>query len=94
MPSPDELVAAAVQVLTAGAVVVAALVWVRTRSWSPAVPVLLELLLAAGLLRLSADGDWRAVATAAVVVVIRTVVRRSLAGSRPGRRRAVEEEMA
>jgi hypothetical protein len=72
--------------VSASAVVVSVLVWLVTRAWDPAVPVLLELLLAAGLLRLSAAADWRAIAAAAAIVAIRTLVtrsRRATAASRP-----------
>lgn len=65
------LLAGLAVLVTGAAVVVAALVYAVTRAWSPAVPVLLELLLAAGLLRLAADPDWRAVAAAAVLVLVR-----------------------
>lgn len=39
-----------------------------------AIAVLLELLLAAGLLRLADDPGWRSITTAAVVVALRRVV--------------------
>jgi hypothetical protein len=45
-----------------------------TRDARLALAVLLDLLLAAGLLRLGADPDWRALATAAVVVAVRRLV--------------------
>ena len=64
--------------ITAAAVVVATAIWAVTRSWSPALPVLLELLLAAGLLRLSADAGWRAIAAAALVVAVRKLVTSAL----------------
>ena len=49
---------------------------VLARTWQlrQALPVLLELLMAAGLLRLAHDATWRAIATAAAVVVLRKVV--------------------
>ena len=64
--------------------VCAAAVLVRTRSVEQALPVLLELLLAAGLLRLSQDVTWQTLATAAVVVVLRRLV--AAYGLRPTRR--------
>lgn len=70
------LLASLAVLVTGAAVVVAVLVYAVTRAWSPAVPVLLELLLAAGLLRLAADPDWRAVAAAAVLVLVRQGVTR------------------
>ncbi|WP_199522381.1 hypothetical protein [Geodermatophilus marinus] len=62
----------------AGAVVVAALVagalaLAVTRRPLTALGVLLDLLVAAGLLRLAGDPDWRAVLGAAVVVTVRQV---------------------
>lgn len=64
----------AAAVCTVSALVAAGAVLARTRSPAQALPVLLELLLAAGLLRLTADASWRALATAAIVVALRTVV--------------------
>lgn len=60
--------------VAAAAVLVAALVWAATRAWSPAVPVLLDLLLAAGLLHLAAEPDWPAIGTAASLVALRKAV--------------------
>jgi hypothetical protein len=62
--------AAAVLVSTSG-VVLAGWAWLLTRSSRPALPVLLDFLLAAGLLRLAVDQGWAAIAAAAAVVVIR-----------------------
>lgn len=80
------LLTALAALLTGAAVLVALAVFAVTRAWSPAVPVLLDLLLAAGLLRLTADPDWRAVAAAAVLVLVRRGVtvleRRSLRAER------------
>ncbi|MGN6250917.1 MAG: hypothetical protein ACTHNS_03785 [Marmoricola sp.] len=69
------LAATVADVITAVAVVVAVLLWLRFRSWSPTIPVFLELLLAAGLLRLGAADTWRAIAGAAAIVAIRTLVK-------------------
>jgi hypothetical protein len=52
-----------------------------------ALHVLLDLLLAAGLLRLTADAGWPAIAVTAAVVVLRHFVTRSLT-SALGRQRA------
>lgn len=51
-----------------------ALVLLRGRELLPAMGVLLEFLLAAGLLRLADDPGWRQLVTAAAVVVLRRVV--------------------
>ncbi|WP_214056558.1 DUF1622 domain-containing protein [Nocardioides aquaticus] len=61
--------------ITVAAVLLTVLIWLATRAWRPTVPVLLELLLAAGLLRLSVNDDWRAIAGAAAIVAIRTLVK-------------------
>lgn len=58
---------------TAAAVVSGLLVGAATRQLHAALPVLLELLLAAGLLRLSAGGTWTGIATAVVIVAVRKV---------------------
>ena len=52
----------------------AVLVLVGSRDARTAVAVLLELLLAAGLLRLADDPGWREIATAAVVVALRRLL--------------------
>lgn len=77
MTSSDlaSLTESAATVLTGAAVVIAIAVWLTTRAWQPAMPVLLELLLAAGLLRLSATDSWNTIAAAAAIVAIRTVIR-------------------
>ncbi len=60
----------------------------RTRELGQALPVLLEFLLAAGLLRLAHDATWRALATAAAIVGLRRLVvayaLRPARGARPG----------
>lgn len=52
--------------------------------WREALPLTLDLWTAAGLLRLTADRSWSAVATAAALVLVRRVVARPLL--RPPRR--------
>ncbi len=52
----------------------AALVLLRGRALRPALEVLLEFLLAAGLLRLADEPGWRQLVTAAAVVALRRVV--------------------
>lgn len=44
----------------------------------PALQVMLELLTAAGLLRLSVDSAWSAIAATAVLIVLRKTITRSL----------------
>lgn len=60
--------------------------WLATRAWQPTMPILLEMLLAAGLLRLSATDDWRTIAATAAIITIRTIIR---TGIRPGTGTAV-----
>lgn len=72
---PTGLAEPAATAITASAVVIAVMLWMVTRRWRPTMPVFLELLLAAGLLRLSAADDWNSIAAAGAIVVIRTVVR-------------------
>lgn len=56
------------------AVVCGVLVLSRTRSVRRSLPVLLDLLLAAGLLRLAAGPSWTELGVAGVVVAVRGVV--------------------
>ena len=71
------------QVCTLLALVSAAAVLLRTRDVRLALGVLLQLLLAAGLLRLSGDPTWRTVLLAAVVVGLRQVLVVGLRGPVP-----------
>lgn len=68
------------------------LVLALTRRIKPALGVLLDFLLAAGLLRLSLAGTWTAIASAGMLVVIRKVVvlgLDSVAESRTASRRLI-----
>ncbi|SFF03182.1 DUF1622 domain-containing protein [Blastococcus tunisiensis] len=56
------------------AVVAGALALVVTRRPLPALAVLLDLLLAAGLLRLAGDPDWQGIVTAAAIVALRHLI--------------------
>lgn len=69
--------------LAAAAIVMAGLTLIVLRRPRLALHVLLDLLLAAGLLRLSVDASWRTIAVTALVVVVRHVVMRSLAPPPP-----------
>ncbi|MFY1622896.1 hypothetical protein ACN268_06795 [Micromonospora sp. WMMD735] len=62
------LLATGVSALALG---VGAVTLLTTRSWRTALRVLLDLLVAAGLLRLAGGRSWSALATAAAVVVLR-----------------------
>jgi hypothetical protein len=75
-------VTAVAPLVVAAALVVSGLVLASARSPATALAVLLDLLLAAGLLRLSADAAPGAIASAALVVVIRKVAGLGLAAGR------------
>ncbi|ULE34502.1 hypothetical protein [Mycobacterium sp. IDR2000157661] len=66
--------------VAACALVLSAAVLVIFRRLGPALHVLLDLLLAAGLLRLSADASWDVIAVAAVVIALRRVLAATLLG--------------
>ena len=70
---------AAPVLVSAFGVVAGLLVFGATRRLRLALSVLLELLTAAGLLRLSAEGSWAALGGAASIVFVRKLVTRSLA---------------
>ena len=79
-------------VLTAVGLLLGGAASVATRQFLAGLPLLLEFLLAAGLLRLAVLDTWVAIATVAVIVVIRKVstvgIRQATlarAGSQPGR---------
>ena len=80
------LTATAALLCTVLALVCAGAVLARTRSVAQALPVLLELFLAAGLLRLAHDPSWRAIAGAAALVGLRKLV--VAYGLRPAQRSA------
>lgn len=71
--------------LTGTALGSAAAVWALTASWRAALRVLLELLTAAGLIRLAAVQGWADIAGVAAIVTIRHVLSVVLLGpaSRP-----------
>ena len=74
MSALEELTRLAAVAVGAGALVAGALVLVGTRRPSVALPVLLELLLAAGLLRLAGDPSWDTIAAVAGVVLLRRLI--------------------
>ncbi|MEV4832559.1 hypothetical protein AB0K25_30080 [Micromonospora sp. NPDC049257] len=61
-------------VVSALALGVGGVVLLTVRSWRTALGVLLELLVAAGLLRLPGGRSWPALATAVAVIVLRRVL--------------------
>jgi hypothetical protein len=65
---------AAALVLAAAGLLLAALTLASTRSLRPALGVLLDLLLGAGLLRLTFLDTWTAIASAAALVAVRKLV--------------------
>ncbi len=71
------------QMVAEAALVAGALTLAVTRRPSVALGVLLDLLLAAGLLRLAGDPDWPIIGTAAVIVALRRLLGAALrAGGR------------
>ena len=79
------LVAALVPVVVTAGLALSALTLLSTRRLSAALPVLLDLLLAAGLLRLSATASWQAIASAAAIVVIRKLATLGITAARRAR---------
>ena len=61
-------------VLAVAALVLAVCLGLRTRAWDPTVPVVVDLLLSAALLRLTAtDDSWRSIIAVAALVAVRTL---------------------
>ena len=69
-----EVTAAAASGIAAAALLAGALALARARRPALALAVFLDLLLAAGLLRLAGDPGWQAIATAAAVVAVRRLI--------------------
>jgi len=72
-------------VVTAAALVCGGVALARTRRLSEALAVFLDLLTAAGLLRLAATPTWRALATSAAIVALRHLGGAGLAAGRRAR---------
>lgn len=83
MTSLDSLLDAAALLVTAAAFVAASTALLVTRRWRVALAVLLDLLTAAGLLRLAQPPDLGRLAAAAAVLAVR---RLAVAGLRPAGR--------
>jgi|tagenome__1003787_1003787.scaffolds.fasta_scaffold20859098_2 hypothetical protein len=81
----SSLVAALVPLVVAAGLVLSALTLLATRRVTASLPVLLDLLLAAALLRLSAAASWQAIASAAAIVVLRKLATLGIAGARRAR---------
>jgi len=79
------VVAVLLPLLVAAALALFALTLLSTRRITTALPVLLDLLLAAGLLRLSATGTWQAIASAAAIVVIRKLATTGISAAQRAR---------
>lgn len=71
-------------VLTATALVCGAGTLLLSCSWRTGLRVLLDLLTAAGLIRLAGTHDWPGIGAAAAIVIIRTAVSAALSGGVPG----------
>lgn len=70
----EAAVAAMALTVAAAALVAAALALVATRKPGLALSVLLDMLLAAGLLRLVGESSWQSIATAAAIVALRRLI--------------------
>jgi hypothetical protein len=91
----EEVTAWASVGIGAAALVAGAVAFLSTGRPGLALSVLLDLLLAAGLLRLAGDPEWQALATAAAIVVLRRLIRTGLrAGAWAAPRRRVQENSA
>ena len=74
----SQLIDQGVLLLTAASLVAAALILVFSRSWRSALHVGLDLLTAAGLLRLSGTRSYQALGIAATVILLRQLATRGL----------------
>ena len=79
------VVAGLVTLVVVAALLVSGLVLLVTRKVPAALPVLLDLLLAAGLLRLSATASWQAIGSAGAIVVVRKLATLGIAAARRAR---------
>jgi len=70
-------------VATAFGLIAAAVVFAAARRLMPALAVLLDFLIAAGLLRLVGEPSWDAIVTAAAVIAVRKLVTAGLRFSPP-----------
>lgn len=75
----SEIVATAASMVVLAGLILAAATLIATRSVRAALPVLLDLLLAAGLLKLAHAHSWAAIGSAALVVLIRKIAVAGLA---------------
>ncbi len=69
-----EAVAVAAPAVAVGGVIIGMCALVVTRDLGAALPITLDFLMAAGLLRLATTQTWQAIATAAAILLIRKVV--------------------
>jgi len=87
----EDLAGALAPLVTAAALVSGAIALLATRRPALALGVLLDLLVAAGLLRLVGDPSWQAVVTAAAVVALRHLISFGLrTGAPPGQGRSTD----
>ncbi|RKR86030.1 uncharacterized protein DUF1622 [Micromonospora pisi] len=76
-----------VDLITAFALVTGVVTVLAVRNWRIALRLVLDLLTAASLIRLAATEHWRDLATAATIVLLRTVIGALLSTSAAPRRR-------
>jgi hypothetical protein len=77
--------------LVAAGIVVAGLVLLTSRSVAVALPIMLDILLAAGLLRLSATATWTAIMSASAIVIIRKLAVAGISKGYSARRRSAPD---
>ena len=94
-PLLSEVTAWASVSIGAAALVAGAVAFLSTGRPGLALSVLLDLLMAAGLLRLAGDPGWQALATVAAIVVLRRLIRTGLrAGAWAAPHRRAQENSA
>ena len=78
-------ISALVPLLVVAGLVLAGFALLTTRRLATALPILLDFLLAAGLVRLGATASWQAIASAAAIVLIRKLASLGIAAARRAR---------
>ena len=71
--------------IVVASIALAAFAWLRTHELRAALALMLDLWIAAGLLRLTQDASWRAIAGAAAIIGIRKLVVHGLDAKGHGR---------
>lgn len=77
------IVTSAALAIVVASLLIALVAWLRTHQPRVGIGFMLDLWLAAGLLRLSVDATWQRIAGAAVLIVVRKLAVYSLESARP-----------